>query len=193
MLSLFRPSFEVVKEGRILKKIKHLQNQIVGVFYLVLDLSFDLKKNISDISLMAISKCPTADVLVKIKSLPGIDFYRCKKILEEQDPEELLFYVEKEQLFDEAIALINKGRISEYEIFNFFKRNKKYVAPEAEKCFINRININLQYTGDSHYALIAESLEHLNKINPEAVKRIINDIRINYKRRTKLMTTLNRY
>jgi hypothetical protein len=35
MFSVFRPSFEVVKEGRILKKIKYLQTQIVGVFYLV--------------------------------------------------------------------------------------------------------------------------------------------------------------
>jgi hypothetical protein len=35
MLSVFRPSFEVVKEGRILKNIKHLQIQSGGVFYLV--------------------------------------------------------------------------------------------------------------------------------------------------------------
>jgi hypothetical protein len=35
MLSVIRPDFEVVKEGRILKKIKHLQTQIVSVFHLV--------------------------------------------------------------------------------------------------------------------------------------------------------------
>jgi hypothetical protein len=35
MSGVFRPSFEVVKEGRILKKSKHLQTQIVGVFYLL--------------------------------------------------------------------------------------------------------------------------------------------------------------
>jgi len=35
MFCVFRPSFEVVKEGRILKKIKHLETQIGGVFYLV--------------------------------------------------------------------------------------------------------------------------------------------------------------
>jgi hypothetical protein len=35
MLKVFRPSFEVVKEGRILKKIKHLQRQFVGGFILV--------------------------------------------------------------------------------------------------------------------------------------------------------------
>jgi hypothetical protein len=34
-VSVLRPSFEVVKEGRILKKIKNLQNQIEGVFFLV--------------------------------------------------------------------------------------------------------------------------------------------------------------
>jgi hypothetical protein len=32
MLSVFRPSFEVVKEGRILKKIKHFQILIEDVF-----------------------------------------------------------------------------------------------------------------------------------------------------------------
>jgi len=34
MLSLFRPSFEVVKEGRILKKIKHLETRIESFFIL---------------------------------------------------------------------------------------------------------------------------------------------------------------
>ncbi len=162
-------------------------------FSIFLDLSIGLKKNISDKSLMAISKCPTSDMLFKIKSLPGTDFFRCREILENKNPDELLIYFEKEQMFNEAIDLINKGNISEYEIFDFFKRNKKHVVPEAEKCFINRINKNLQYTGDSHYALIAESLEHLNKINPEVSKKIINDIRLNYKRRPKLMSLLTRY
>jgi hypothetical protein len=32
MLSVIRPSFEVVKEGRILDKIKRLKIQIEGVF-----------------------------------------------------------------------------------------------------------------------------------------------------------------
>jgi hypothetical protein len=32
MLSLFRPSFEVVREGRILNKTKHLKTKIVVVF-----------------------------------------------------------------------------------------------------------------------------------------------------------------
>jgi len=35
MLSFFRPPFEVVKEGRILKKIKHLKRQSTSVVYLV--------------------------------------------------------------------------------------------------------------------------------------------------------------
>jgi hypothetical protein len=34
MFSFIRPFFEVVKEGQILNKIKYLQNQIGGVFYL---------------------------------------------------------------------------------------------------------------------------------------------------------------
>jgi hypothetical protein len=35
MLSVLRPSFEVVKEGRILNKIKHIQILIGGVFCLM--------------------------------------------------------------------------------------------------------------------------------------------------------------
>ena len=35
MLSLFRPSFEVVKEGRISNKIRHLQDQLWVSFCLV--------------------------------------------------------------------------------------------------------------------------------------------------------------
>jgi hypothetical protein len=36
MLRLFRPDFEVVREGRIFNKIRHLQTQIVSVFYFTL-------------------------------------------------------------------------------------------------------------------------------------------------------------
>ena len=42
MLYFVRPSFKVVEEGLILNKTKHLQNQFVGVFYLVPALSFIL-------------------------------------------------------------------------------------------------------------------------------------------------------
>jgi len=35
MLSVFRPSFEVVKDGRISDKIKQLKAHIGGVLYLV--------------------------------------------------------------------------------------------------------------------------------------------------------------
>jgi len=34
ILSLFRPSFEVVREGRISYKIRYLQDQFVGVFFI---------------------------------------------------------------------------------------------------------------------------------------------------------------
>jgi len=44
MLCLFRPSFEVVEEGRILNKTKHLQRQNVSVFCLVPGLRQVLKK-----------------------------------------------------------------------------------------------------------------------------------------------------
>jgi hypothetical protein len=33
MLGVFKPSFEVVREGRILKEIKQLQTQIVRVLF----------------------------------------------------------------------------------------------------------------------------------------------------------------
>jgi hypothetical protein len=33
MLSVISPTSEVVKEGRILNKIKHLQTRFAGVFY----------------------------------------------------------------------------------------------------------------------------------------------------------------
>lgn len=32
MLNVFRPSFELVKGGRILKEIKHLENSNIGFF-----------------------------------------------------------------------------------------------------------------------------------------------------------------
>ena len=37
MLNVFRPVFEVAREGRILKNIKHLQGLSIGVFLLLSD------------------------------------------------------------------------------------------------------------------------------------------------------------
>jgi hypothetical protein len=44
-LSVIRPDFEVIREGRILNKIKHLQNQIVSVFYFTSGLRQVLDEN----------------------------------------------------------------------------------------------------------------------------------------------------
>ena len=45
MLNAFRPPFEVVKEGRILKKIKHIQRQNVKVLRLAPVWCQDLNEN----------------------------------------------------------------------------------------------------------------------------------------------------
>ena len=64
---------------------------------------------------------------------------------------------------------------------------------KAEKYFLNRIDANLSYTGDSYYSKIAETISQLKQINNKLSKEIVANIRVNYKRRTKLMVMLKRF
>lgn len=161
---------------------------------LYIELSAKLDYDLGEPSIVAIRCCPSASMLEKIKEIAGGSMAEYEKILKSENPEELLYYYEKEKRLQDAVSLIKEsGEIWDITLFEFFKRNKKSVHSEAEGYFVSRINENLGNTGESYYARIAETLSQLKQINPSLADELITDIRLNYKRRTKLMTMLKRF
>ena len=121
------------------------------------------------------------------------EYSEISDIFKNKNPEEYLFYLEKEKLFSEAVDFIKSGKISEYIVFDFYKRNKKYVLQDAENFFVDKINKELPFTGESHYMKIAEAIDQISAINRERAGKISEELRINYKRRTSLIKMIARF
>jgi len=161
---------------------------------LYLELSVKLNYDLDESTRIAITRCPDATMLKKIKEITSGSGIEYEDILKSKDTEELLKYYEKENRLQDAVSLIKEsGEIWDTTLFEFFKRNKKSVPSEAEGYFVSRINENLGNTGESYYARIAETLSQLKQINPSLAGELIKDIRLNYKRRTKLMAMLKKF
>jgi hypothetical protein len=144
-------------------------------------------------ALIALNNCPIAKILLQIKRMNIREYSEISDILKSKHPEEYLFYLEKEKLFLGAVDFIKSGKISEYLAFDFYKRNKMYVSRDAESFFIERINKELPFTGDSHYLRITEAIEQINVINRERAGKISDELRTNYKRRTSLIKMIARF
>ena len=121
------------------------------------------------------------------------EYSEISDILKNKNPEEYLICLEKEKSFAEAVDFINSGKINEYQAFGFYKRNKMYVTGDAEKFFVNRINKELPFTGESHYMKIAEAIDQISTINRERAVKISGELRTKYKRRTSLIKMISRF
>ncbi len=160
---------------------------------LYLELSMVLCKDLRTAALIAMNNCPIAKILHQIKHMNIIEFSKISNILKSKNPEEYLVYLEKEHLFAEAVDFIKSGRISEYVVFGFYKRNKKYVIRDAENFFVERIIKELPFTGESHYIKITEALDQISAINRERAGMISEELRTKYKRRTSLIKMISRF
>jgi hypothetical protein len=76
-------------------------------------------------------------------------------------------------------------------VFGFYKKNKKHFSADAVKYFSKTINENLQHTGDHYYHTITEALQQLKKIDVKLADRLKTDMRLHYKRRSKLMAMIS--
>ncbi len=140
------------------------------------------------------------EALVKHASIPllevAIDHLPYKKaefenILKEKSTSIFLDYLEKSKRIQEGarLAMTSKNLWDERK-FNFFSKNSKNCPEEASTYFIKRIENELEYTGDSHYYIIADTLKALMKIDKLRAKAIAQDIRQEYKRRRNLMAAI---
>ena len=90
--------------------------------------------------------------------------------------------------------MIKEGRITwDSTLFDFFRKNKKFLPDDAEEYFQNRIRENLNDAGNYHYEKIAESISLLKQVNPNLAAKWLGIIRTEYKRRRNLITMLDKY
>lgn len=186
----FREILDLIKEdpdGR-----NHLGDFQVATTYL--EVAHKLKLNMDEVSEEAAGKCPHASILQKIKILKGTVGERCEERVKEQNPEELLTFYEEENRMKDALALVQEPDLFYDEVaFAFFKKNRKHFPVETEGFIRDRIEEDLNHTGKNHYERIAESLDLMKRINPERSRRIAEEIRDNFKRRTSLIQIIRGY
>jgi hypothetical protein len=172
--------------------MNHLGDFQVATIYL--ESANKLNLNMDEVSEAAAGKCPQADLLLKIKTLKGTVGKRCEEIVKQRNPEELLTFYEEETRMSDALALVQEPDLFYDEVaFEFFKKNRKHFPAEAEKFLKDRIEEDLNHTGKTHYVRIAESLDLMKRINPERSRRIAEEIRANFKRRTSLIQIIHGY
>ena len=168
-----------------------VDNKIIELF---LGLARETGSDIVKAAWTALEHNPQEKNLSLIKSFGVSDTSAFEELLRNNNPEELLGFYEKEKRFSDALHLISdNNRFYDEIIFSFFKKNKKTLTEQAEEYFLKRIDTNLVSTGDSYYTKIAETVSQIKQINTKLAKEVLADIRANYKRRTKLMSMLNRF
>lgn len=161
------------------------------VYILYLDVLREGNQDLTDVAKEAISNAPCCAILEKITDyLPGkTDIY--EKILEKRNPTELLSYLETKGRLQDGLALIKKSKlIWESSIYSFYKKNKALIANDAQHYFCSIIEENLRKTGDNYYYAISDAIKELKEINLHLANERIENIRLNYKRRPKLLSII---
>ena len=186
----FQETFDLIKNEA---KGLHQQHDIqVMTFYL--ESAHKLNLDMEKVSEEVINKCPKSLILQKIKDLKGTVGENCEKTVRQKNPEELLSFYEKENRLQDALSLVKEPDLFYDEVtFVFFKKNWKHFPAETEAYLKNRIEKDLKNTGKTYYERIAESLDLMNRINPERSRKIAEEIRANFKRRTNLIQMIRQY
>ena len=186
----FQETFDLIKNEA--GGLYHQHDIQVMTFYL--ESAHKLNLDMDKVSKEVINKCPKSLILQKIKALKGTVVERCEETVRQKNPEELLSFYEKENRLQDALSLVKEPDLFYDEvIFVFFKKNWKHFPAETEAYLKNRIEKDLDNTGKTYYERIAESLDLMNRINPERTRKIAEEIRANFKRRTNLVQMIRRY
>jgi hypothetical protein len=114
-----------------------------------------------------------------------------EELIKEKDSQIYLEYLEKYKRISEAVQLVSESKWFWDETkHRFFIKYWIECPNEAESYFVKRIQTELDYTGNRHYYVIADSLSALKKIDTDKAVIIAQHIRIEYKRRTNLMEAI---
>jgi hypothetical protein len=186
----FSEIISLIKSGD--DSFNHMGSQEIAAIYL--DAAQKLDLNMDEVSLEVAEHCPLASVLQKIKNLKGTVGDGCEQIVRQTRPEELLKFYQDENRLKDALRLVQDPHfITSKAAFAFFRKNMKIFPAETESFMERRIKENLKDTGNHYYEIIAESIDVINRVNPEQSQRIAEEIRANYKRRRNLMELIRKY
>ena len=159
---------------------------------LYLDLLMKGKQDITEIAADAIINCSTDTMLSKVISITDSNPARYELLLEKENTEAMLRYLQKKERLPEALDLINRyDNIPDNQVLNFFKEHKKMFPKDATNYFGRVIDKNLESTGNRYYEAIADAVRHLAKVNRAKADEYIHFMRKNYNRRRNLMSLLN--
>jgi len=159
-----------------------------------LEAAFKLNMNFDAVCEEVAEHCPETSILHKIQALRGTVGSKCEEIVKQRNPEDLLTFYEKSNRMKEALALaLEPGLFYGDVTFDFFRKNHKHFPEETETFLKARIEENLKHTGKNHYDVIAESLDLMKRVNPMRSRRIAEEIRVNFKRRSGLINIIRGY
>lgn len=186
----FQKALETVKkymESKICKKNE-------GVYALYLRL---LKKNqipLEGIAEVAMNSYPSQIMLLNVIDADPGNALKYEQILLKMRPDEGLNYLEKMNRLQEAFELVTKSTsIYEDRKKEFFKKHKTKFPAEATAFFRTLISEHLKEAGEHHYYAIVEAIGQLLVIDQKLAKQILEDIRVNYRRRRNLISLLGKY
>jgi len=186
----YQETWELIREY-LSARDHYIDCQVILIY---LNAADKLELDMHEISREAASKCPEVSILLKIKQITGSVSRECEEIVKVNHPEELLTFFEQEKRMDDALGLVKEqGLFYDEVVFAFFKKNRKRFPAEAETYLTGRIEKNLNNTGKSYYSKITESLALMKRVNPERTRRIAEEIRTNFKRRTNLMDMIREF
>lgn len=92
----------------------------------------------------------------------------------------------------ECLACITEEDVRNSSDYKVFKRGQEYYREEMVEDK-ERIRKNLENAGNSHYIIIAESLDLMKRINPERSRLVTEDIRANFKKRRNLIDLIREF
>ena len=163
------------------------------ILYYYLDLCIKTKGNINNVARKVIDIKPAKAILLKLQKYKLQDISYFEQVLKKRNPYDLLSYYEDENRLQDALDLIKGNMFYDDMVFQFYKKYKKQFKEEAEVYFLKRIEENLENTGNSYYARIAETISQLRQINQGVANKLLTNIRTNYKRRKNLIQMLSRF
>ncbi len=162
------------------------------LYLLYLDLLHARGQDLESVCLEAINCCGSSNIMEKIAAVSSKDIAEYERMLEAQNPQGLLEYLEKTGRLAEAHNLLKRNdAIWDHYRYVFYKNHKRDFPEEAILYFSEMIDKNLQFTGNSHYHFIAKALKQIRQIDEQQAAAMVAEIRANHTRRHNLMNLLS--
>ncbi len=164
-----------------------------------LELARDLKETPEAIAVICktlLNDSPSKVILSKaVNALPEYS-EEFEAIAMQRIPNEYFSFLEESKRLNDCVRFLAEYRNKLYDIekkeFGFYKRHAQQFTRQAEYFFVREIEKNLTQTGEHFYRAIVDALQSLLKINDEKAGEIYQMLKTTYKRRTTLMTMIDK-